>query len=95
MQARLGNRIRKTSSIKELQDIKKLEATSNSSPDSLGIATIVDQFAGMPTEKKFTAYLSTTKSGWLNGTMENIFTGIKKDYHTLAWAVSERDENLT
>ncbi|RBQ69528.1 hypothetical protein FVER14953_20919 [Fusarium verticillioides] len=39
--------------------------------------------------------LSTTKSGWLNGTMENIFTGIKKYYHTLAWAVSERDENLT
>ncbi|EWG50600.1 hypothetical protein FVEG_16660 [Fusarium verticillioides 7600] len=30
--------------------------------------------------------LPTTKSGWLNGTMENIFTGIKKDYHTLAWA---------
>ena len=39
--------------------------------------------------------LSTTKAGWLNGTMENIFTAIKKDYPALAWAVSERDENLT
>ncbi|KAF5687615.1 acetylglutamate kinase n-acetyl-gamma-glutamyl-phosphate reductase precursor (ARG-6) [Fusarium circinatum] len=39
--------------------------------------------------------LSTTKSGWLNGTMENIFTNIRKDFPTLAWAVSERDENLT
>ncbi|KAF5713715.1 acetylglutamate kinase n-acetyl-gamma-glutamyl-phosphate reductase precursor (ARG-6) [Fusarium mundagurra] len=115
---RLGNRIQKTSSIKELQDIKKLEATSNSSSDSLDIAAFVDQFASILAEKKFTAYyddamhcmaivmpqdqgtailtsLSTTKSGWLNGTMENIFTGIKKDYPTLAWAVSERDENLT
>ncbi|KAF5582941.1 arg-6 [Fusarium pseudocircinatum] len=115
---RLGNRIQKNSSIKELQDIKKLEATSNSSSDSLGIAAIVDQFASILTEKKFTAYyddamhcmaivmpqdqgtailtsLSTTKSGWLNGTMENIFTGIKKDYPTLAWADSERDKNLT
>ncbi|KAF5695689.1 arg-6 [Fusarium denticulatum] len=115
---RLGNRIQKTSSIKELQDMKKLEATSNSSSDSLDIAAIVDQFASILAEKNFTAYyddamhcmaigmpqdqctailtsLSTTKSGWLNGTMENIFTGIKKDYPTLAWAVSERDENLT
>ncbi|KAF5719776.1 arg-6 [Fusarium globosum] len=115
---RLGNRTRKTSSIKELNDIKKLEAASNSSSESLDIAAIVDQFASNLTEKKFTAYyddamhymaivmpqdqgiailasLSTTKSGWLNSTMENIFAGIKKDYPTLAWAVSERDENLT
>ncbi|KAM0559297.1 hypothetical protein ACHAPJ_004315 [Fusarium lateritium] len=113
---RLGNRIRKTSSIKELNDTKKLEL--NSSSDSLDIAAIVDEFASILTEKKFSAYyddamhcmaivmpqnqgmailtgLSTTKSGWLNGTMENIFAAIKKDYPTLAWAVSERDENLT
>ncbi|QGI75260.1 unnamed protein product [Fusarium fujikuroi] len=115
---RLGNRTRKTSSIKELNDIKKLEAASNSSSDSLDIAAIVDQYASVLAEKEFTAYyddamhcmaivmpqnqgtailagLFTTKSGWLNGTMENIFTGIKKDYPALAWAVSERDENLT
>ncbi|KAF5973104.1 acetylglutamate kinase n-acetyl-gamma-glutamyl-phosphate reductase precursor (ARG-6) [Fusarium coicis] len=114
----LGNRIRKTSLIKELQDIKKLDATSNSSSDSHDIAAIVDQFASILTEKNFTAYyddamhcmaiampqdqgtatltsLSITKSGWPKGTMENIFTGVKKDYPTLAWAVSERDENLT
>jgi N-acetyl-gamma-glutamyl-phosphate reductase/acetylglutamate kinase len=104
--------------VKELQDIKKLDATSNSSSDSHDIAAIVDQFASILTEKNFTAYyndamhcmtvvmpqdqgtailtsLSTTKSGWLKGTMENIFTGIKKDYPALAWAVGERDENLT
>ncbi|KAF5611853.1 acetylglutamate kinase n-acetyl-gamma-glutamyl-phosphate reductase precursor (ARG-6) [Fusarium subglutinans] len=115
---RLGNRIQKTSSIKELKDIKKLEARPDSSSDNLDIPAIVDQFASILTEKKFTAYyddamhcmaiimpqdqgmailtsLSTTKSGWLNGTMENIFTNIRKDYPTLAWAVSERDENLT
>jgi acetylglutamate kinase len=115
---RLGNRIRKTASIQELNDIKKLEADLNSSFDSLDVAAIVDQFVPMLTEKNFTAYyddamqcmaivmpqdegmailtgLSTTKSGWLNGTMENIFTAVKKDYPALAWAVSERDENLT
>ncbi|KAF5027436.1 hypothetical protein F66182_457 [Fusarium sp. NRRL 66182] len=114
---RLGNRIRKTSSIKELDGIKKLEAGSSSSSDSLDVAAIVDQFASILTENKFTAYyddaihcmaivvpqsqgmailtsLSTTSTGWLNGTMENIFTAIKKDYPALAWAVGERDENL-
>ncbi|KAF5619042.1 acetylglutamate kinase n-acetyl-gamma-glutamyl-phosphate reductase precursor (ARG-6) [Fusarium sp. NRRL 52700] len=115
---RLGNRIQKTSSIQELKDIKKLETRSNSSSDSLDIPAIVDQFASILAEKKFTAYyddamhcmaiimpqdqgmailtsLSTTKSGWLNGTMENIFTNIRKDYPALAWAASEGDENLT
>ncbi|KFG82767.1 arg-6 protein [Metarhizium anisopliae] len=38
--------------------------------------------------------LSTTKSGWLSGMMDNIFTAIKQDYPTLAWTVDERDENL-
>ncbi|KAM0351551.1 hypothetical protein ACHAPU_002558 [Fusarium lateritium] len=115
---RLGNRIQKTSSIKELNDLKKLEAGLNSSSDSLDIAAVVDQYASVLAEKKFTAYyddamhcmaiimpqnqgvailagMSTTKSGWLNGTMENIFTAIKKDYPALAWAASEADENLT
>ncbi|KAF5680603.1 n-acetyl-gamma-glutamyl-phosphate reductase [Fusarium heterosporum] len=115
---RLGNRIRKTSSIKELNDIKKSDAGLNTSSESLDIAATVDQYAGVLAEKKFTAYyddamhcmaivmpqnqgmailtgLSTTKSGWLNGTMENIFTAIKKDYPALAWAVDEGDENLT
>ncbi|KAF4502658.1 acetylglutamate kinase N-acetyl-gamma-glutamyl-phosphate reductase precursor (ARG-6) [Fusarium agapanthi] len=115
---RLGNRIQKTSSIKELKDIKKLEARSDSCSDCLDIPAIVDQFASILTEKKFTAYyddamhcmaiimpqnqgmailtsLSTTKSGLLNGTMKNIFTNIRKDYPTLAWAASEGDEDLT
>ncbi|KAF5971415.1 putative acetylglutamate kinase/n-acetyl-gamma-glutamyl-phosphate reductase precursor (ARG-6) [Fusarium bulbicola] len=55
------------------------------------MAIIMPQNQGMAT----LAGLFTTKSGWLNGTMENIFTNIRKDYPTLAWAVSERDENLT
>lgn len=41
------------------------------------------------------AALTTTKAGWLSNVMENIFTAIKKDHPTLAWTVSEEDENLT
>ncbi|KAK4064930.1 uncharacterized protein Triagg1_8746 [Trichoderma aggressivum f. europaeum] len=41
------------------------------------------------------AVLTTTKSGWLNNIMENIFTVIKKDYPMLVWTVNQEDENLT
>ncbi|PHH66634.1 hypothetical protein CDD81_6471 [Ophiocordyceps australis] len=39
--------------------------------------------------------LCITKSGWLTNVAENVFAAIKKDYPTLAWTVSESDENLT
>ncbi|UPK91590.1 hypothetical protein LCI18_002525 [Fusarium solani-melongenae] len=41
------------------------------------------------------ATLNITKSGWLSNVAENVFTAIKKDHPSLAWTVSEEDENLT
>ncbi|KAI9149165.1 Acetylglutamate kinase [Paramyrothecium foliicola] len=41
------------------------------------------------------ATLATTKSSWLNNTVENIFAAIKKDHPALVWTVGEEDENLT
>ncbi|RSL49484.1 hypothetical protein CEP54_012408 [Fusarium duplospermum] len=115
---RLGDRIRKATSIHDFDDIEKLKAALVGS--SKGLETEVDRFIDTPKEKKFSAYyddamqcvaivvpegedqamavltsLSTTKSGWLNGTMDNIFSAIKKDYPVLAWVANERDENLT
>ncbi|RSL88608.1 hypothetical protein CEP52_015179 [Fusarium oligoseptatum] len=115
---RLGDRIRKATSIYDFDDIEKLKAALVGS--SKGLETEVDRFIETLKEKKFSAYyddamqcvaivvpegenqamavltsLSTTKSGWLSGIMDNIFTAIKKDYPVLAWVVNERDENLT
>lgn len=41
------------------------------------------------------ATLNITKSGWLSNVAENVFAAIKKDHPSLAWTVSEEDENLT
>ncbi|KAM0357828.1 hypothetical protein HYE67_000503 [Fusarium culmorum] len=41
------------------------------------------------------ATLNITKSGWLSNIAENVFASIKKDHPSLAWTVSEEDENLT
>ncbi|RSL82349.1 Protein arg-6, mitochondrial [Fusarium oligoseptatum] len=41
------------------------------------------------------ATLNITKSGWLSNIAENVFAAIKKDHPSLAWTVSEEDENLT
>lgn len=115
---RLGDRIRKATSLSEFTDLKQLQATLIGSYKGLDASAKVERFIGMLKEKKFSAYyddamqcmaiiipadgnrpailasLSTTKSGWLSGTMENIFMAIKKDYPALAWTVDERDENL-
>ncbi|KAL6917902.1 hypothetical protein FSHL1_009331 [Fusarium sambucinum] len=40
------------------------------------------------------ATLNITKSGWLSNIGENVFASIKKDHSSLAWTVSEEDENL-
>jgi N-acetyl-gamma-glutamyl-phosphate reductase/acetylglutamate kinase len=117
---RLGDRIRKATSIHEFDDIKKLKATLIGSSKGLDTGAEVDRFIDTLKEKKFSAYyddamqciaivvpegenqamailtsLSTAKSGWLSGIIDNIFTAIKKDYPVLAWIVNERDENLT
>ncbi|RGP70158.1 n-acetyl-gamma-glutamyl-phosphate reductase [Fusarium longipes] len=41
------------------------------------------------------ATLNITKSGWLSNIAENVFASIKKDHPSLAWTVSEEDENLS
>ncbi|KAM5346780.1 hypothetical protein ACJ41O_009785 [Fusarium nematophilum] len=41
------------------------------------------------------ATLNITKSGWLSKIADNVFDSIQNDHPSLAWTVSEEDENLT
>lgn len=57
------------------------------------LAVVIPASEGRPMATLAT--LNITKAGWLSNVAENVFASIKKDNPSLAWTVSEDDENLT
>lgn len=51
-----------------------------------------------PQEGSHLAHLASftiTRAGWLTNVADNVFAGIKKEFHKLVWTVKADDENLT
>ncbi|KAF5018429.1 hypothetical protein F66182_9603 [Fusarium sp. NRRL 66182] len=117
---RRGDKVRKTSSVNEIEDLGKFKQALVRGREGLDAEATVDRFIDILKEKDFNAYydegmqclavvlpggegrsvatlatLNITKSGWLSNIAENVFDAIKKDHPSLAWTVSEEDENLT